>query len=87
MYTYYAKNMNITLSIPDDLIQEALHRADAMGTSVNQLIREYLEDFTGKSDLPAVADELRRLSLTSGGDARGWKFDREELHKGRYGRS
>ena len=75
--------MNVTLSIPDDVIHEARRRADAMGTSVNQLIRDYLEEFAGKSDLDAVADEFERLSCISGGDSRGWKFDREELHERR----
>ncbi len=73
--------MNLTLSISDELIQEARQRAEALGTSVNQLVREYLEDFAGKSDLHAVAEELRRLSLTSQGNSQGWKFNREELHQ------
>lgn len=75
--------MNITLSISDGVIQEARRRAEAMGTSVNQLVREYLEDFAGKSDLHVVAHELRRLSLASPGNSRGWKFNREELHERR----
>ncbi|MBV8728261.1 MAG: CopG family transcriptional regulator, partial [Acidobacteriia bacterium] len=37
--------MNITLSIDDDVIGEARRRANAMGTSVNQLVRDYLEQF------------------------------------------
>ena len=75
--------MNVTLSVPDEVMQEARSRADALGTSVNQLVREYLEQLAGKSDLSAVADEFERLSRESNGDSRGWKFNRDELHERR----
>jgi len=51
-----------------------------MGTSVNQLVRDYLEQFAGKSDPQADAAEFERLSRLSQGNSRGWKFNREELH-------
>jgi hypothetical protein len=79
-YTVY---VNITLSIDDEVIQKARRRADAIGTSVNQLVREYLEQFAGKSDPNADAEEFERLSRASTGDSRGWKFNREELHERR----
>ena len=72
--------MNVTLSVPDEIMQEARTRAETLGTSVNQLVREYLEQFAGKSDLGAVADEFARLSRASQGSSRGWKFNRDELH-------
>jgi hypothetical protein len=80
--TYYLF-MNVTLSINDDVIQEARRRAEAMGTSVNQLVREYLEQLVGKSDSNADAAEFERLSHMAQGDSRGWKFNREELHERR----
>ncbi len=49
-----------------------------MGTSVNQLIRDYLEQRCGKIDPAEYAGEFERLSQ---GDSRGWKFNREELHE------
>jgi Family of unknown function (DUF6364) len=76
--------MNITLSIDDAVIQEARHRAEALGTSVNQLVRDYLEQFAGKRDPGALAAELRRLSELANGDRRGWKFDRDEIHERRF---
>jgi hypothetical protein len=72
--------MNLTLSVDERLVEEARKVAAAMGKSVNQLVRDYLEQITGK---PAVEDdiaELRRLSRESRGDSRGWKFDRDEIH-------
>ena len=73
--------MNVTLSIADDVIQEARRRAEAMGTSVNQLVREYLEQLVGKADPDGDAAEFERLSRLAQGDSRGWKFNREELHE------
>jgi hypothetical protein len=75
--------MNVTLSIDDEVIQQARRRAEAMGTSVNQLIREYLEQLAGKKDPAADAAEFERLSRTSGGDSQGWKFSRQELRERR----
>lgn len=40
--TYYAC-MNITLSVDDRLVEEARKLAQVRGTSVNQLVRDYLE--------------------------------------------
>jgi hypothetical protein len=75
--------MNVTLSIDDDVMSKARRRAEAMGTSVNQLIREYLEQFTGKTDPKEDAAEFERLSRISKGNSRGWKFNRDELHERR----
>ena len=75
--------MNLTLSVDDDVLQRARQRAEALGTSVNQLVREYLEQLAGKSDPRADADEFERLSRLAQGRSRGWKFNREELHRRR----
>jgi antitoxin component of RelBE/YafQ-DinJ toxin-antitoxin module len=75
--------VNVTLSIDDEVIQRARRRADALGTSVNQLVREYLEQLAGKTDSNTDAAEFEKLSRLAQGDSRGWKFDREELHQRR----
>jgi hypothetical protein len=75
--------MNVTLSVDDDVIRQARRHAEAIGTSVNQLVREYLEQLAGKTDPKADATEFERLSRLAKGDSRGWKFDREELHERR----
>ncbi len=72
--------MNVTLSIDDRIVREARKRAQAMGTSVNQLVRDYLEQFAGQSDSAAAAAEFAALSRRPRGDSRGWKFNREDLH-------
>jgi hypothetical protein len=73
--------MNLTLSIDGRLLKEAREVARSMGTSVNQLVREYLEQLTSKDEAERDIEELRRLSLQSRGRSRGWKFDREEIHR------
>ena len=75
--------MNVTLSIDDKIMAQARRRAAAMGTSVNQLVRDYLAQLAGKTDPNADAGEFERLSRMAKGNSRGWKFNREELHERR----
>ena len=73
--------MNVTLSVEDEVIEAARQRAKVLGTSVNQLVRDYLEQLAGKSDPDADAAEFEKLSRMANGNSRGWKFDRDELHQ------
>jgi hypothetical protein len=73
--------MNITLSVDDEIVEGARRKAEALGTSVNRLVREYLEELAGKTDPAADAEEFVRLSREANGRSRGWKFNREELHE------
>ena len=73
--------MNLTLSVDEEVIRQARRHAEALGTSVNQLVHEYLERLAGKSDPAANAAEFECLSCLAQGDSRGWMFNREELHE------
>ena len=73
--------MNLTLSIDEETLKRARRSAETMGTSVNQLVREYLEQLGGKPDPVALAKEFTRLSKAAKGNSRGWKFNREEIHE------
>ena len=73
--------MNLTLSIDEHLVQQARKMAETRGTSLNQLIRDYLADFTSQADARAEVEELRRLSLEGQGRSQGWTFNREEIHE------
>ncbi len=75
--------MNLTLSVDEQLVREARRKAEAMGTSVNQLIRGYLERLAGITDPGADASEFEHLSYAAQGNSRGWKFNRDELHERR----
>jgi hypothetical protein len=71
--------MNVTLSIDEQLVERARRRAEALGKSLNQMIREYLQKFVGDEDVDRDMEELIRLS--GKGNSRGWKFNRDELHE------
>jgi len=73
--------MNITLSVDERLVRRARKKADAMGKSLNQLVRDYLERLAGSDDAERDVAELRQLSRGSPGHARRWRFDRDELHE------
>jgi hypothetical protein len=73
-------DVNLTLSVDDEVLDLARHRAAALGTSVNQLVREYLLQLAGKPDCAEDAAEFERLSRRAEGNSKGWKFNREELH-------
>lgn len=71
--------MNVTLSIDERLVERARRIAQASGTSLNQMIRDYLAQMTGDGDLESEIAELRKLSATGSRD--GWQFNRDELHE------
>lgn len=73
--------MNITLSVEDSLVEEARKLAQARGTSLNQLVRDYLEGLVRPRTTEAYATELRRLTAEGRGRSEGWRFDRDELHE------
>jgi len=73
--------MNITLSVDERLVKRARKKANALGKSLNQLIREYLERLAGSDDAERDVTEIRQLSRQSRGRMRGWRFDRDELHE------
>jgi len=75
--------VKVTLSIDDEVVQRARRKAEAMGTSVDQLICEYLEQLSGTTGLAEDAGEFEKLSRLARGDSRGWKFNRDELHERR----
>ncbi len=54
--------MKVTLSVDDAVVAEARRHAESLGTSVNQLVREYLGQLAGKTDRAADAAEFARLS-------------------------
>ena len=74
--------MNLTLTVDDDVVQRAQKHAEDRGTSVDELLRSYLEQL-GKTDYDADTAEFIRLSTPPQGDSKGWKFNREEIHERR----
>src|SRR5664279_1137566 len=71
--------MKVTLSIDEQLVARARKKADALGKSLDQLIRDYLQRLAGGDDPERSIEEFRRLSGC--GNSRGWKFNRNEIHE------
>jgi hypothetical protein len=72
--------MNVTLSLPEELVEEARKVAKAHGTSLNGLLRAELERVTGKVDRPAQLAELKALWQTGGGRSGRRQWTREEIY-------
>ncbi len=70
--------MNITLSIDEHTVSRARKRAEALGKSLNQLIRDYLQTLAD-DDPERSIEEFKRLS--GRGNSRGWRFNRDEIHE------
>jgi hypothetical protein len=75
----YTVLMNVTLSIDEQLVARARKKADALGKSLNQLIRDYLQKLAGGDEPERSIEEFRKLS--GRGHSRGWRFNRNEIHE------
>jgi hypothetical protein len=70
--------MNLTLSIDEQLLEKARKRANEMGTSVNQMVRDHIKSVVGEDGAEAWIEEF--MSLSGGGHSGGEKFDREDIY-------
>lgn len=73
--------MNITLSVDERIAEQARKSALAMGKSLNQAVRDYLEQLAGSQQLQAELRAFEQSALASPGRLDGWKFDREEANR------
>jgi len=71
--------MNLTLSIDEQLVSRARKKAESLGKSLNQMIRDYLQTVAGGDDAERSIEEFKRLS--GRGHSRGWRFNRDEIHE------
>jgi hypothetical protein len=71
--------VNITLSIDEQIVARARQKAEALGKSLNQMIRDYLQAVVGGDDPERSIEEFKRLS--GQGRSRGWRFNRDEIHE------
>jgi len=76
--------MNITLSADAKLIEKSRQIAKKRGTSLNQLVRDYLTQVVDEKTSASAADEFEHLVRESSGrSASGYRFNREESHERR----
>ncbi|MFW5994697.1 MAG: DUF6364 family protein [Spirochaetia bacterium] len=76
--------MNITLSADDDLVRKAREYSRRHGTSLNELIRQYLEEIVGTQTREETAQDFAEIAESMAGDSGGVGWSgREELYAGR----
>ena len=80
--------MNLTITVDDELLRRARIRALSQGTSVNAVLREFLESYAGSDAEVAARSRLAELArsstASSGPDGRSWR--RGELYEDRFER-
>jgi len=72
--------MNITLSIDDRVVADARRIAADRGTSLNQLVRDYLRELTRTDDVESVLRELDAMWSERTYRSQG-PWTREEAHE------
>jgi hypothetical protein len=72
--------MNITLSVDERVAESAREAARKMGKSLNQAVRDYLEQLAGQERQSTEWQLWEQRCLSGGGQLKGWKFDRDALH-------
>ena len=69
-------------TVDKKLLEKAWMTTRAMGLSLNEMVRRYLEKVAGEGDQAGTFQELRELCLTRGGHSEGRTWTREALHRG-----
>lgn len=74
---------NLTITIDDHILRRARIRAVAQGTSVNAVLREYLEAWSGEASVAAAVAEFTTLAkgCASGSGPEGRVWQREDLYE------
>ena len=85
MYTYHVF-VNLTLSVPDDVVGRARETARQQGSTLNALVRRYLESLAG-TDIGDLTASFEAVWQERSGHSGGWKFNRDELYAERMRRA
>jgi hypothetical protein len=72
---------NLTLSVDEQLVERARLAAQAMGSSLNQLIREHIERLAGVEQSEAQHLAFEQRAIKAKGKLGGWKFNRDEANQ------
>ena len=73
--------MNITLAMDEQVAQRARETAQKMGKSLNQAVRDYLEQLAGSARRWDQWAQFEARCLQSTAWLDGWRFDRDEANK------
>jgi hypothetical protein len=75
---------NLTIAIDPETLKKARIKALREGSSVNRLLREYLESYAGlKTKQEKALKDLMDLSKNAKSRSGGKRWTREELHERR----
>lgn len=73
--------MNITLSVDEQVALRAREAAKKMGKSLNQVVRDYLEQLAGSARRGQQWTQFEERCLQSGAQLGGWQFNRDEANE------
>jgi replicative DNA helicase len=73
--------MNITLSVDEQVAKRARDAAQKMGKSLNQAVRDYLEQLAGGAQREQSWVQFEKRCLESSAKLNGWKFNRDEANE------
>lgn len=73
--------MNITLSVDERIAEQARAAAATMGKSLNQAVRDYLEQLAGSQQLASELRAFEQSARDTPGRLEGWRFDRDEANR------
>jgi plasmid stability protein len=73
---------NLTITVDEDTLKRARLRALERGTSVNAILRDYLEHYAGvKSAQERALKNLLRLSKAATSSRGSKRWSRDDLHE------
>jgi uncharacterized protein DUF6364 len=76
--------VDLTIKVDDEVLSRAEARAQQEQTSLDALVRGYLESYAGSEQERARAiDELLELSARARSSSEGRRWTRDELHERR----
>jgi len=71
---------NLTLSVPDDLLEKARRKAVMDGKSLNSLIRKFLEDYVERKEMiQKSVEKLMKLTEECAREIEKW--NKEDLYE------
>lgn len=73
--------MNITLSVDEQVAARAREAAKKLGKSLNQVVRDYLEQLAGSARRSQSWEQFEQRCLQSHAQLGGWHFNRDEANE------
>lgn len=78
--------MNLTLAVDEATIERAREVARQQGTSLNALIRDFIEQLAGQSTGEQLLADFEALWAEPGSSDGNYKFNRDEIYEERLAR-